>query len=198
MWALLGTRCGLWQPRGPIYDRRPAGSRRDVDWWEMMWYTVGAWAVRQLLPALHQLSQGQDADGPRHRGDRLAAAGAGRHRGDAGVPARPAAAQPSVVAAGQQRPRAGTLRRPGRTHGICLRPRVMSAVLHCVRCAGIMCPQWTDKPNPDPNPVTDITHCYTDTDTDILLWPPYGIGQAIIFSSGGFFLSSSFFVFFLA
>jgi len=85
-------------------------------------YTVGARAVRQLLPALHQLSQGQDADGPRHRGDRLAAAGPGRHRGDAGVPARPAAAQPSVVAAGQQRPRAGTLRRPGRTHGICVRP----------------------------------------------------------------------------
>jgi len=32
----------------------------------------------------------------------------------------------------------------------------------------------------------------------VLLWPPYVIGQAIVFLPCGFYLSSSFFVFFLA
>ena len=68
--------------------------------------------MRQLLSALYQLSQGQDADGPRHRGDRLAASGSGRRRDDAAVPAGQAAAQPSLVAR-QQRPRTCRLRRPG-------------------------------------------------------------------------------------
>jgi len=73
---------------------------------------AGPRAVRQLLSALYQLSQGQNADGPRHRRDGLAASGAGRHRDDAAVPAGQAAAQPSLVAR-QQRPRTCRLLRPG-------------------------------------------------------------------------------------
>ena len=46
---------------------------------------LGARTVRQLLPALHQLSQGENADGPRHRRDRLAASGSGRYGHDAAV-----------------------------------------------------------------------------------------------------------------
>ena len=77
--------------------------------------------MRQLLPALHQLSQGQDADGSRHRGDRLAPApGAGRPRRrrcrrDAALPAArsPADAQPSLLLVANHRPRTCHLRRPG-------------------------------------------------------------------------------------
>jgi len=82
--------------------------------------------MRQLLPTLHQLSQGQDADGSRHRGDGLAAAGAGRRRHDAAVQTGQTVAEPSLVAPQQQRPRTCRLRRPGKILNTCIRNKILS------------------------------------------------------------------------
>jgi len=84
----------------------------DVPW-------PGTRAVRQLLSALHQLSQGKNADGSGDRGNGLTAAGSGLCRHDAAVQARPTSPQSALVTRQQQRPRTCSLRRSGQARSSC-------------------------------------------------------------------------------